>query len=76
MLTLFLFISKLYNFQITDNTDVQLVTVYDIVGNKIKEFPAHNGKEYDVSFLHQGIYLVRMTDKSKAVVKTARLSKR
>ena len=63
-------------FQITENTDVESVTIYDIVGNKIKSFKAHSGKEYDVSFLNQGIYLVRMNDKNNKVVKTARLSKR
>jgi hypothetical protein len=62
-------------FQISD-PKVSSVTVFNIVGNKMRTFDAIPDRYYDVGDLKEGLYLVRMMDKSNKVIKTVRLSKR
>lgn len=61
-------------FQISGITGLRYVEVYNIVGNKIKSFDAAPQKQYYVGDLNEGIYLVRMSNASKKVLKTVRLS--
>lgn len=63
-------------FQIQDPTNVARVAVYNIIGNKMREFDARSTNRFDVSDLSEGIYLVRLLDAKQAVLKTVRLSKR
>lgn len=62
-------------FQIND-PNVQTVTVFNIVGSKMRTFDAIPDRYYDVSDLKEGLYLVRMMDRNNKVIKTVRLSKR
>ncbi len=63
-------------FQITNANAVDKVLIYNIVGSKLREMPAQNAAHYDVTDLPQGVYLVRMLDADRKVLKTVRLSKR
>ena len=62
-------------FQISD-PNVSTVTIFNIVGNKMRTYDAIRDRYYDVSDLKEGLYLVRMMDRSNKVIKTVRLSKR
>jgi hypothetical protein len=63
-------------FQLNHPADVARVDVFNIVGNKMREFDARNTTRFDVSDLTQGIYIVRLLDGSNQVLRTVRLSKR
>jgi hypothetical protein len=63
-------------FQISDPAGVAKVIVYNIVGNRLREFDARNISRFDVSDLPEGIFLVRLFDADQRVLKTVRLSKR
>ena len=63
-------------FQLNNPENVSSVVVYNMVGNKMREFDAHTQSRFDVFDLPVGIYLVRILDNSQLVLKTVRLSKR
>jgi hypothetical protein len=64
-------------FEISNATNVSHVVIHALVGTKVREFNAKiNGSRFDVSDLPQGIYLVRLMDDTRSVLKTMRLSKR
>jgi len=56
------------------NNEVKFLEVYNVVGRKIEEFTVNGGK-YDVSELPLGMYMVRMLDKNKNIIRTQRISK-
>ncbi len=63
-------------FQITDLQGLKFIELYNIVGNKIKAFDAAPARQYYVGDLNEGIYLVRLMDSTKKILKTVRLSVR
>jgi len=63
-------------FQLTDNEEVSSIQMYDIVGKMVMEVNHMNNKQYDISHLRNGLYIVRLLDRSGSQVKSLRLSKR
>jgi len=63
-------------FQISDLTGLRYIELFNIVGNKIKSFDAAPARQYYVGDLSEGMYLVRMMDSGKKILKTVRLSVR
>ncbi len=62
-------------FVMTENSIVEELTVFNIIGRPIRTFKARNGQQYDVRDLATGLYLVRMTDKDGKIIKTVRMTK-
>ncbi len=63
-------------FQLTDYTDLDQVILYNLVGRELRRFNAFPGSKFAVSDLTRGMYLVRLVDNRRRVVKTLRLNKR
>jgi hypothetical protein len=63
-------------FAVTETPGLKYIEVFNIVGNKVKTFEAVPNRQYYVGDLADGIYLVRLANASKKVLKTIRLSKR
>jgi len=63
-------------FQLSDNQEVSSIQMFDIVGKKVMDIEHTNNKQYDISHLRNGLYIVRLLDRSGAQVKSLRLSKR
>ncbi len=63
-------------FQLTNYDEVASVVIFNVVGSRVKEFNAYQGQKFDISFLNKGMYLVRLVDQRKDVIKTLRLNKR
>jgi hypothetical protein len=55
---------------------VKFIEIYNVVGRKIKTFSVrHDGDKYDVSDLQMGMYMVRMLDQNRNIIRTERISK-
>lgn len=55
---------------------VKFIEIYNVVGRKIKSFPIrHDGDKYDVGELPRGMYMVRMLDHNRNIIRTQRISK-
>jgi hypothetical protein len=63
-------------FQISSLSGVRYVEVFNVVGNKVKSFDAAPQKQYFVGDLNEGMYLVRLSNASKKILKTVRMSVR
>lgn len=63
-------------FQINNASNVASVSLYNMVGSKVREFDATSNTRFDVADLTEGVYLVRLLDAQGFVLKTVRLSKR
>lgn len=61
---------------ISENSVVQELNVYNILGKQVRSFQASNGTQYDISDLPDGIYLVSLLDNQSDIVKTLRVNKR
>ncbi len=62
---------------VKDNGDaVGYVTVFNLVGKKVKEFEFVKGEQYYVADLMKGMYLVQVLDRSKRTLVTHKLDKR
>jgi Secretion system C-terminal sorting domain len=60
-----------------DNSGVQRVMVYNLVGRLTKTFEVeYDEQRFGVSDLPDGLYLVRLMDKSGKIVLTQRINKR
>jgi hypothetical protein len=58
------------------NNEVKFIEVYNIVGKKISEFTINNASgKYDVSDLQRGMYMIRMLDRNRNIIRTQRVSK-
>ncbi|MBL7827055.1 MAG: T9SS type A sorting domain-containing protein [Saprospiraceae bacterium] len=65
------------NFTIHDNNDnVTEVTVFNLIGKKVKSFEHLKGEYHYVGDLPKGVYLVQMLDKSKRIITTQKMDKR
>jgi len=62
-------------FNLTDNSSVKEIIIYNIVGKPVKVFnQVFNGQRYDISDLSTGLYLISFLDADNKVIKTNRLS--
>lgn len=61
---------------ISNEDHVSEISVFNLVGRKIKTFEVQEGARYDVSDLPQGMYLVQVMNHSKKVITTQRIRKR
>ncbi len=58
------------------SNDVKYVEIYNLVGKKIYEFALRNDNaKIDVSELQRGIYIVRLLDKNRHLLRTQKVSK-
>jgi len=63
-------------FTITENTVVEEIRIFNIMGKRMKAILFQNGKEINVASFPNGFYLIKMLDKNREVVKTTRLIKK
>jgi len=61
-------------FNINSKTKISKVEIYSLIGKKIKCIKNINGNAFDVSDLRNGIYLLRIFNYKKKVIKVQRLS--
>jgi hypothetical protein len=61
-------------FQVSELPNLKYVELFNIVGNKMKTYTAAPNKQYAVSDLIEGIYLVRLISNTGSTLKTVRLS--
>lgn len=62
--------------KIDDQDDiVEFVTIYNLLGKKMKRLPAAKGESYYVADLPRGMYLVQLEGKKSKVLKTQRIKK-
>ncbi len=62
-------------FTLTENTVVQSVRVYSILGSVVKSFEANINGTYDVAELNTGIYMVQLLGEEDEVLKTMKMNK-
>ncbi len=62
-------------FRVFQDDNVSSIEVYSVVGKRLLTYNASKDGRYDVSRLPEGMYVVRLLERSGAVVKTVRLSK-
>jgi hypothetical protein len=58
------------------NDAVGFVSVFNLVGKKVKEFEFVKGEQYPVGDLPKGMYLVQILGRSKNTLTTQKLEKR
>lgn len=63
-------------FMLTNNSIVDKIELFNIVGSKVKTYEATNGNRYDISDLKQGFYFVSLLNEDEKVMKTMRLTKK
>jgi len=61
-------------FQISELPGLKYIELFNIVGNKIKSYDAAPARQYFIGDLNEGMYLVRLMDSTKKILKTVRLS--
>ena len=61
---------------IANDLNVKEVSIFNLVGRKMKTLDAVIGERYDVSNLPNGMYLVQLRDENLKVITTQRISKR
>ncbi len=58
------------------NDAVGFLSVYNLVGKKVKEFEFVKGEQYYIADLPKGMYLVQILDRSKRNLTTQKIEKR
>lgn len=58
------------------NDAVGYLSVFNMVGKKVKEFEVVKGEQYSVADLPKGMYLVQILDRSKRNLTTRKIEKR
>lgn len=59
-----------------DDNVVRMIEIYNIVGRKVLEYPVlSDNDKYDVSALPRGMYMVRLLDSHRQIIRTQRISK-
>jgi hypothetical protein len=62
---------------LNDNDEVSQISIFNLVGKKMKTFNYSKGETYNVSDLPDGLYLVQLFSKQNGkIITTQRLSKR
>ena len=62
-------------FTLTENTVVESVRVYNILGGMVKSYEANINGTYDVADLNTGIYLVQLLGDENEVLRTMKMNK-
>jgi hypothetical protein len=65
----------IHYFEVTGD-DIDTITIYNIVGRKMKTFIAQENKKYNIEDLPMGMYLVQVFGPDNKILSTSRLSKR
>jgi len=60
---------------LSENSIVNEITIYNIIGRSLKTFKVQNGARYDISNLSAGMYLAKLTDADGRIIKTLRVKK-
>ena len=60
---------------VTDNSSVEYLYIYNIIGRRVMAFPVVSGVQYSLRDLPDGMYLVSMVDEAGKILKTVRTSK-
>lgn len=63
-------------FEISNNDNVDLILVYNLLGREVRSYQARGNEQYDLEGLPDGLYLVSLMDNRRSVLKTVRLNKR
>lgn len=63
-------------FQLSDYEDIERVIIYSMAGAELKSFVSYPNESFQIAELHRGLYLVRLLNRRKEVVKALRLNKR
>ncbi len=61
--------------QISENTIVEEVAIFNLIGERVLYFPKNSGQSYNVAGLKKGMYLIQMLDKDSGVLKTMKMIK-
>lgn len=64
------------SFQIIENTIVDEIIVYNIIGRKIRTFTHGSNKKYSLADVPDGMYFISLISQTEGVLKTLRISKR
>lgn len=64
------------DFITVNGSDISKIDIHDIAGRKIKSFSHTPNVAHDISFLRNGLYIVRMFDTRGKIAKSIRLNKR
>ncbi len=62
-------------FMISDNSNVEKVVIYNIIGRQMRSYKVTDGTKYYVNDLPDGIYIIRLLHANGTTLKTSRLSK-
>lgn len=62
-------------FSLSENTVVESVQVYNILGSVVKQYTASENGTYDVADLNAGIYLVQLLGEDQEVLRTMKMNK-
>ena len=62
--------------QVSENTSIEKVKIYNLVGKAVKSYEYIKGRNYYVGDLPKGIYMVQFSDKKLKTITTKRISKR
>ncbi|NND31740.1 MAG: hypothetical protein HKN76_04055 [Saprospiraceae bacterium] len=63
-------------FELSDYKDVRELVISNLIGNELRRYNVYPGAKFDVGFLPGSIYLVRLLNGRRDVIKTLRLKKR
>lgn len=63
-------------FYLKNDKDISKISILNIVGKEIRSFNHMPGSSYELSFLKNGIYIVRLHDNSNNTLKVLRLHKK
>ena len=61
--------------QIQDGSDVKYIEIHNALGRKVLDFNVVNSGRYDIGDLARGMYMVRMLDRNRNIIRTQRISK-
>lgn len=64
------------SFSVVDNTIVDEVVLFNIIGRKVKTFKHERNKKYSLIDLPDGMYFISLVSQSEGVLKTLRINKR
>jgi len=63
-------------FQINRIDNIDHLILYNVLGRKMREYPAQEGARYRMAGLPDGIYLVALVNDQKGVLRTLRVQKK
>lgn len=63
-------------FEINTTEEVSRIEIFNLLGRKMMEFDVEARRQFDISELPNGMYLVQVFDAKRSVLTTRRLQKR